>query len=569
MNGPLDKVLRRKQLEQFAGLLAERRRRQAKQDHQTRGYRDENGVWRCGLLSFVRYFWHVLEPGTPFVDGWPLEAVCEHLEAVTFGEIRKILINIFPGAMKSLLVDVFWPAWEWGPQGLAHLRYVAFSYSASITERDNLKMYDLISSAEYQALYSNEVQLRLKGATKISNAKHGWKRASSVGGVGTGERGDRIILDDPHNVKESESDVVRGETVRWFRESMSSRLNNIDTGAIVVIMQRVHEDDVSGVILSLDLPYEHLCIPMHYVWDADEDGNPYSTSIGWVDPRWTPEPDDCNGVLAWEDRFPAHAVDELETTLGPYAAAGQLEQTPEARGGGVLKREYWQDWQGKFPSFSYIYASLDGAFTEDEQNDPSAMTIWGVWENEYGHNRLMLVFAWQKWLQFEGEKLVPEPGENQQEFLQRQMKEWGLVEWVAHTCNYWKVDRLLIEAKATGISVAQSLQRRMKARNWSIQLEQVKGDKVARAIAVQASFSQSMIWAPREREWCRKVIDEAAVFPFGKYKDLTDSVTQAVKHARDLGLLEFDDDVRAQEIENARLPEGRSDDKLKNYLPGT
>ena len=567
MNGPLDAALRRRQLEKFAGLLAEKRRRQAKIEHQTRGYRDEDGVWRCGLLSFVKYFWHILEPGTKFMDGAPLEAMCEHLEAVTFGDINNLLIKVPPGFMKSLLTDVFWPAWEWSAMKMPHLRYVTFSYPASLTERDNGKFRDLITHADFQMMYGDLVKVRKTGETKVSNFQHGWKLASSVGGVGTGERGDRIILDDPHNVKESESETVRNETIRWFRESMSSRLNNMEKGAIVIIMQRVHESDVSGTILENEFPYVHLIIPMEFVWDADENGEAYANEIGWVDPRWRPDPDDCDGVLAWPSLWPQTAVDSLVKILGPYAAAGQLQQTPEARGGGILKRDFWQPWEGKFPTFSYIFASLDGAFTEDESNDPSALSIWGVFENEAGHNRAMLIFAWRKFLEFEGQRLKPDAGENQRDFMERQMKEWGLIEWTAHTCTYWKVDRLLIEAKASGISAAQSLQKRYRNRNWSVELTGVKGDKVSRAIAVQPTLSNKMVYAPVDRDWCRMVIDECAVFPAGKHDDLTDTVTQGLKHLRDLGLLEFDDDIRAEELRNARLPE--KDNKLKNYLPGT
>lgn len=572
MNGPLDQALRRQQLERFARMLQEKRRREARREHQTRGYRDaETGEWVGGLLSFVRYFWHILEPGTEFVDGWPLEAICEHLEAVTFGEIRLLLINIFPGAMKSLLVDVFWPAWEWGAMKKPHLRYVAFSYSSSLTERDNGKFRDIIISPEYQSLYGDVVKVRKVGETKITNTKHGWKLASSVGGVGTGERGDRVILDDPHNVKESESDTVREETVRWFRESMSSRLNDISKSAIVVIMQRVHESDVSGTILELELPYEHLCVPMRFVWDADEDGQPYPSCIGWVDPRWTENANESDGILAWPSRFPLDDVEKLETTLGEYATAGQLQQAPAPRGGGIIKREYWEDWSKKFPAFSYIFGSLDGAFTEEERNDPSAMTVWGVFENEQGRNRLMLMFAWQKWLAFEGQRLKPDDGENQKEFMDRQMKEWGLVEWCEHSARYWKCDKLLIEAKASGISVSQSLEKRYRNRRWGVQLIVPDKDKVARTHAVQSIFAQHMIYIPMERQWARYVVDQMAVFPFGKHDDLHDSATQAVKHARDIGLLEFDDDVRVREIDEARLETLKSKDagKLRNYMPGT
>jgi predicted phage terminase large subunit-like protein len=552
----------RQEMERFLGLAAEVRKRRARVEHKTRGHRDEDGVWQGGLLSFVRYFWHILEPGTTFVDGWALEAVCEHLEAVTFGEITKLLINVPPGFMKSLLTDVFWPAWEWGPMELPHLRYVAFSYSSSLTERDNLKFKDLITSREYQELYGTTaankddqiVHVRATGQKKVSNWKHGWKFATSVGGVGTGERGDRVILDDPHNVKESESDPTRQETIRWFRESMSSRLNNMETGAKVVIMQRVHEEDVSGTIITDLGDWCHLLIAMEFVWGANDNGEPMATAIGWSDPRWREVPEDCEGELAWPERFPEGVIPSMKRDAGPYAWAGQYQQTPKVRGDAIFEQEWWQPWEPadqKFPPFSYVVASVDSAFTEAEQNDPSAMVVVGIWQHESGYNRAMLMHAWRRRLRFSSPKVLPEPGEKAMQFRMRQQKSWGLTDWVAHTCISFNVDRLLIEAKASGHSAAQTLQDSHPRAGWGIQLVDPKGlDKVSRALAVQPSFSQGMIYVPYPlREWGEKTLEEMAVFPKGKYKDLTDAMTQAIKHLRDNGLLRSDDEVRIEERE--------------------
>src|SRR6266704_2594519 len=124
-----------------------------REDQGRQGFYDEAGVRKGGLIAFVRYFWRVLEPEAELVEGWPLWAICEHLEAVTFGKINRLLMNVPPGLMKSMLVDVFWPAWEWGAMGMGHLRYVAFSYSASLTERDNIRFRDLVSSRKYHELY--------------------------------------------------------------------------------------------------------------------------------------------------------------------------------------------------------------------------------------------------------------------------------------------------------------------------------------------------------------------------------------------------------------------------------
>lgn len=535
--------------------LTEARRRKAKVEHRTRGYRDEDGVWRGGLLSFVRYFWHILEPGTKFRDGWALEAICEHLEAVTFGEVTKLLINVPPGFMKSLLTDVFWPAWEWGPMQMPHVRYVAFSYSSSLTERDNVKFHDLMASADFQAMYGDQVKLRKVGEKKVSNRKHGWKLATSVGGVGTGERGDRVILDDPHNVKESESEVTRTETIRWFWESMSSRLNDMETGAKIVIMQRVNEQDVSGEIIEKG-DWCHLMIPMEYIWSAGEDGEAPATDIGWTDPRWRETPQECDGELAWPERFPDRIIPSMKKDAGPFAWAAQYQQIPKARGSTIFEQEFWQPWEpmdGKFPTLTYVVASVDSAYTEKEENDPSALVVVGVFENEHGFNRAILMHAWRRRLKFSGPEVIPAPGEKALAFRARQQKAWGLVEWVGHTCNQFKVDRLLIENKASGISAAQTLANSHPHAGWAIQMVDAKVDKVARALAVQPSFAQGMIYVPFPlREWGAMVMDEMEYFPKGKFDDLTDAMTHAVKHLRDIGLLRNDTEVRHDEVEAAK-----------------
>lgn len=577
----------RDKLERFQRLLEEGERRIARKQQSKYGWYDENGIRQGGLIAFVRYFWPILEPKTHFVDGWPLWAMCEHLEAVTAGKVNRLLINIPPGCMKSLLVNVFWPAWEWGPQGKAHLRYVTFSYSASLTERDNGKFRDLVIAEPYRRLYGRGergVRLRNKTTLKVHNTRTGWKLASSVGGVGTGERGDRIILDDPHNVKDVESETVRTETTRWFRESLSSRFNNEQT-SFVVIMQRVHEDDVSGVILSPQengetMGYCNLMIPMYYNWElqTDEYDAPRETSIGWTDPRYREEPDDCDGILAWPGRFSEDTCHALETALGPYAWAGQYLQSPAPRGGGIFKKDWWQLWpdaDGKFPHCDYIVASLDGAFTEDEENDPSALTVFGTFLNQQNQRRVILLHAWRKHLSFSGPRVdrLKEPTKIDDRiwpadavhpemspdmvrhrnslYRIRCLESWGLVEHVADTCRRFKVNMLLIEGAASGISAAQELGNRHGTEGWGIQVIPAKGDKVARAYAAVPVFSQLMVYAP-DRQWAQDVIDEMAIFPRGKYDDLTDSSTQAINFLRGIGLASSDIETEAAVYESAR-----------------
>lgn len=499
-----------------------------------------------GLMHFVRYFWHVLEPNREFVDGWPLEAMALHLEAVTYGRITRLLINVPPGSMKSLLVNVFWPAWEWAVHN-AGLRYISFSYSSLLTERDNQRLMDLIESREYQAMYGRAFTLRSKGVTKVSNDRHGWKFASSVRGTGTGERGDRVLLDDPHNIKEGESQVIREETVRWFREAMSNRLNHMTKSAIIVIMQRVHEDDVSGVIIGEDLPYDHLMIPLFY-----EPGRVGPTSIGWSDPR-TEE-----GENYWPERVPPEGVAEI-LKMGEFAVAAQYQQRPEPRGGGIFKRDWWNMWEpedGRYPQFDMIIGSCDPAYTKKEGNDPSAFVVLGVNYLPDGSPRVFLIAAWRKYLSLHGPKVERELGEPIEAFDARRKEQWGLVEWIAYTCKRFKVDVLLVEAKASGISVVQELQRLMFQQTFGVEfVNPGRADKTVRANRVQHLFSAGMIWRP-ERQWAAMVEDEMAAFnpvkKTSKYDDLTDAMTQGLWWLRERRYLERKEELAAANV----IPEG-------------
>jgi len=558
----------------------------AKREQSEYGWYDSAGVRQGGLIAFVRFFWPVLEPATPFVDGWPLWSMCEHLEAVTAGKITRLLMNVPPGFMKSMLVDVFWPAWEWGPMNRPHERYLAFSYSASLTIRDNRRFRDLVSCEEFHELYGDRVTLRNDAVNFVHNEATGWKIASSCGGTATGHRASRVLLNDPHSVSEAESEAVRGETVRWFREAMSNRLQDLDRDAIVVIMQRVNEFDVSGVIMSEELGYENVMIPMNFEWDRATlpDGEPARTSIGWFDPRYNEgdaDPDRCDGLLAWPARFSSDACDKMKRQLGDYGWAAQYQQSPSPRGGGIFKVEWWQPWQippdGKFPPFDYVVGSLDGAFTSDEMNCPSAMTVWGTFVDENRRRRILLVDAWRKFLKFSGPRvdrfrvptvvdgkmhpadfIAPGTPPNVADLLNkfyraRCMATWGLIEHVADSCRRRGVHTLLIEAKASGISAAQELRNRYGNETWSVQLVQVRGDKVARAYAAVPTWSQGMIFAALSRDghelgWSRMVIDEMANFPTGRYSDLTDSATQAIAHLRAIGLAQSDDEMDADEV---------------------
>ena len=513
---------------------------------------------RGGLIEFVRYFWDVLEPNTKFIDGWPLEAICEHLEAVAYGEINRLLIVVPPGFCKSLLTDVFFFAWLWGPMNMPHMRAVAFSYAASLTERDNARFRALILSDKYREMWGDSFSPEKVGETKVSNDKTGWKLASSVGGVGTGERGNIVILDDPHSIKHVESEVVRTETVRWFREAMSNRLNNMETDSIIVIMQRSHESDVAGVIMNEDMGYCVLSIEMEL--DTSRTTFGMKNEIGWSDPRAE------EGELAWPERFPQSVCDALRRTIGPYAWASQYQQIPTPRGGGIIKRDWWQpwdqveassyglDWSGKrkeFPQMELVVGSLDTSYGEKQENDFNALTIWGIWLDRARNRRAMLMYGWAKRLPLHGRVISASPGEIKVQFQQRQQEEWGLVEWVADTCKRYRVKRLLIEDKTRGRDVAQEINRLYARENWGVELIVPDRDKVSRAHSIVPLFTDNAIWAP-DTKWSDAIITQCATFPRAAHDDYVDSVTMFLNWARDGELL-----VRADEMTAAIEEEQR------------
>ena len=478
------------------------------------------------LLDFAKYAWPVVEPSTEFKTGWVLEAVCEHLEAVTYGHIRRLLINVPPGFTKSLMTDVFWPAWEWGPKNMPHLRYICAAYAEHLTVRDNMRCRNVIMSDRYQRLWGDRFDASQEQFTKIQfgNDKTGWKFATSVGGIGTGERADRVIVDDPNNPMEVESEDVRHTVKIWFTEVLPDRLNDQAKSAIVVIQQRTHEDDVSGIAISREMGYTHLMIPMLHdvkrhcvtVIGVDEQDQ----EVKWEDPR--SEDDE----LVWPERFPAEIVEELRRDKGEYAFAAQYQQTPVPRGGAIIKEDDWLLWdEPTFPTFSYLLASLDTAYTEKQENDPSALSIWGLFTDEAENPKIMLVYCWEKRLLFN-----------------------ELVDYVIKTCTIdrrplgiprFKCDRLVIEGKASGLSVAQEIHRAISGTGLLgitiIGGQNKRGnDKVNRVHSIQHLFSDGMVYAP-DRDYADKMIRQCCTFPKGSHDDLVDSMSMAMCYFRDNG----------------------------------
>jgi len=509
------------------------------------------------LAEFVKAAWHIIEPGQEYVHGFHIDFICAHLEAITDGELNddgtfynRLLVNVPPGTMKSLLIGVFWPAWEWGPRNMPHTRYVCASHSLDLAIRDSLRMRRLVTSEWYQGHWGDRVTITgdQNAKAKFETTATGFRQACAFTGI-TGYRGDRVIVDDPHSVDDANSDAKRETVTNLFKEAVTSRLNNPDRSAIVVVMQRLHEADVSGVILDNDMGYDHIMLPMRY-----DPARRCVTRLGYADPR------EIDGELLFPDRFPEHVVDRDEAAMGPYATAGQYAQSPEPRGGGIVKDAWWKLWdKPEYPGIEYIVAALDTAYTTKSENDPSALTIWGVFSasgeqastrmvDRYGRPiesatatqsealgataKVMLMYAWQD---------HPEIGE--------------LVIKVEDICSRMKVDVLLIENKAAGHSVAQEIRRVFNHARFGVQMYDPKTlDKVARLYSIQHIFSEGMVYAPN-KDWAEMVIRQTSSFPRGAHDDLVDTVSMGLKHLRDVGMLTRAPE-RMAEIEDSKVFHG-------------
>ena len=179
----------------------------------------ERELCQRSLVEFIRRAWPVLEPGQPYIHGWHMDAIAEHLEAVTRGQINRLLINIPPGTMKSMATAVFWPAWEWGPMRMPHVRFIGASHEEGLAIRDSVKMRRLVASEWYQRLWPTALMGDQNAKTYFENDRTGWRQATPVGSM-TGRRGDRVLWDDPHSVEDAHSDAQLESANRIFRGAL-------------------------------------------------------------------------------------------------------------------------------------------------------------------------------------------------------------------------------------------------------------------------------------------------------------------------------------------------------------
>ena len=450
----------------------------------------ERELCKRSLAEFAKLAWSVLEPAAELKWNWALDAICEHLEAVTDGRITRLLVNVPPGCMKSLLTGVIWPAWEWGPREMPWLRYVGTAHEETLAIRDSRRCRDLIKSDWYQSLWPVALAADLDGKREFGNTAKGVRQARSFTSM-TGVRGDRVILDDPISAYAANSAASLEAAKVAFLETLPTRVNN-DKSAIVVIMQRLNDADVSGVILSMGLPYVYLCIPMRY-----DPTRKCVTDIGWEDPRTQA------GELMFPERFSEAAVRQLEIALGTYGAAGQLQQAPAPRGGGIIKTEWYRYWT-ILPAVEWRVITADTAQKTGEANDYSVLQCWG--RSTVGHAVL----------------------------IDQLRGKWEAPELITHARAFWGKHAgcraMYVEDKVSGTGLIQTLRRE----GVPVLAVQRNKDKLSRGHDAAPFIESGNVLLPRDAFWLSDFLAESESFPTGVHDDQLDPMFDAIKLVQEL-----------------------------------
>jgi predicted phage terminase large subunit-like protein len=383
---------------------------------------------------------------------------------------------------------------------------------------------------------------------RFDNDHMGYRLATSVGGTATGEGGDRIVIDDAHNMKEINSDTIRKGVIDWWRDVMSTRGNDPKKLGRVIIAQRGHHQDLPGHVLSQG-GWVHLNLPGYFVpkarcitrakktstrvIPARNDGiftfgdhiEPIKENqLLFVDPR------KIENELLTPDRFGPAEMAKLSMELTERGFEAQIQQNPSAKGGNILKEHHWREWKdAELPKITSVIQSYDTAFEEDEESDFCARTTWGVFEHE---EYLDPKLPWTA--KYKGQKrlslLLLERMNKRMEFPE-------LRENAMNAAELWKPDKILIEKKSSGHSLAQEMRRA----NLPVARIKVTDSKFVRAHAASLVLERGCVWYVK-RNWASEVISQCGNFPADDHDDLVDTVTMALLWLRKRWSAEFLDD---------------------------
>jgi len=448
------------------------------------------------------------------VDGLHVRAICDHLQAISEGRIRNLIINVPPGSTKSLLTCVFWLPWVWIDH--PETRWLFSSHRAELATRDSVRCRRLLESPWYRERWGDRFDLTTDQNTKtrFENSRTGYRLVVPMTG-GTGERGDYVICDDPHSVDGAESDAERKAAVDWWSGTMSTRLNDFATGHKVVIQQRLHEADVTGDLLERKADYELLCLPAEF-----EPERRCKTSI-WQDPRTEP------GQLLWPEKVTQQDLAALKLTLGSYRYAGQYQQRPSPAGGGIFQRHWFRYWRPSHLSLQPVRVRLPDGSSQSIEAVPlpdKFDQLIQSWDMTFKDLKTSDFVVGQVWAGIKADRFLLDSTRQRMNMpaTKAAVKAMSL-KWPAAGTK-------IIEDAANGPAIVQELQHDVPG----LIAVPPSGSKIARAQAVSPQCESGNVYLPHPAiaPWIDAFIEECAAFPNGRNDDQVDAMTQALNRMR-------------------------------------
>ena len=453
-------------------------------------------VLRTDLMSFIFRCFIELNPQTRFLSNWHIELIAAKLQQVALGKTRRLIINIPPRNLKSIAASVALPAWYLGLNPSGHV--IAASYGQDLATKFARDNRSIMQSAWYQRLFSTRISSLQRAADDFATIQGGSRMATSVGGILTGRGADIIIIDDAMKPDDALSEVRRTAANEWFDNTVQSRLNNKEEGAIVIIMQRLHQDDLVGHVLEQES------------WDVLS-----LAAIAPEDETYTLESAlghrtivRTAGAALHPERESVSRLKQLKESMGEYNFESQYQQNPMPKGGAMVKTS-WLRFYGpndKPSRFSTIVQSWDTANKVSELNDYSVCTTWG-----YSNKTFYLLDVFRKRLAYPDLKRA-----------------------VLDLKQRFRPSAVIIEDKASGTQLIQDLKADGILNVKGI--EHIPGtDKIMRLHTKTMLFENGAIFLPKDGPWLEEYVKELTGFPGTKFDDQVDSTTQALEYLQGPG----------------------------------
>ena len=455
-------------------------------------------VLRHDLCAFIHRSFIELEAGKQFLWNWHIEVLAAKLEEVRQGRCRRLIVNMPPRHLKSDAISIAFPAWVLGHEPTKQLLSVTYAQDLS----DNLarRSRTLMTSPFYQALFDTRISKGREAVSDYETTAGGYRLSTSVGGVLTGRGADIIIIDDPLKADEALSESRRGSVNEWYDSTLRSRLNNQERGAIIIVMQRLHADDLVAHVQEHE-SWNVLSFPAK----AEQDDT-YDVPTPYGRRRIHRKTDE----ILQPTLLSATRLADLQRGMTDYNFAAQYQQNPQPFSGNIVKRDWLKYYDEKPERFHQIIQSWDTANKDTELSDYSVCTTWGVIRDH-----LYLLDVFRRKLDFPSLKRA-----------------------VLDLARLHKAKLVLIEDKASGTQLIQEL----RAQHFSIVKEApaMEGSKIMRLDSQTTKIAGGFALFPKEAPWLDVYIDELISFPNSKHDDQVDSTVFALAWSSSSGRSRYD-----------------------------